>query len=214
MDQLQAETWSAPTGDLSLSYRLTEDATVYGKYSRGWKPGGFNGAVVVGGDICDVDDCPLTEPIEAETVDGWEVGVKSYWFDRRLMFNAALFFQKYEDLQVFVLENSNLTGTPLAKLINANDAEIYGLEAEINARPIPGLDIRTQFGWLESKYLDFTRTFFRQARRRDVRQCLTDRLTRVPQLATNRPDAQPLNQTFTSNQFVMVHCQHPYRPFD
>jgi iron complex outermembrane receptor protein len=153
------KTWSAPTGDLSLSYHLSDDATVYAKYSRGWKGGHFNGGAFTASANQDVTE-QILEPVEPETVDSWEAGLKSFWFDRRLMFNLTGFYYRYKNLQVFNLENQQ-GSVPVQLLINANDAEVYGLELELTARPVPGLDIRVQGGWLESQYLDFTRTFFR-----------------------------------------------------
>jgi iron complex outermembrane receptor protein len=159
LDDSTVKTWSAPTGDLSLSYHLSDDATVYAKYSRGWKGGHFNGGAFTASASQDVTQ-QILEPVEPETVDSWEAGLKSFWFDRRLMFNLTGFYYRYKNLQVFNLENQQ-GSVPVQLLINANDAEVYGLELEINARPVPGLDIRLQGGWLESQYLDFTRTFFR-----------------------------------------------------
>ena len=151
-----SESWSAPTGDLSLSWRPTEDVTIYGKYSRGWKGGGFNGGAL--------DPISLAEPFQPESVDSFEVGLKSFWFDRRLMLNLTGFYYDYDDLQVFNLERAQ-GGVPVQQLINANDAEVFGVELELHSRPLDGLidydalDLRFNFGWLESRYKDFVDTF-------------------------------------------------------
>ena len=49
------------------------------------------------------------------------------------MVNAAIFFQRYQGLQVFVLENPGFTGVPLPKLINADDAEIIPSADSVSA---------------------------------------------------------------------------------
>jgi iron complex outermembrane receptor protein len=163
LSESMAKIWSAPTGDLSLTYHLSEDATVYAKYSRGWKGGHFNGGAVTASSDDEITQ-DLLEPVDPESVDSWELGLKSFWFDRRLMLNLTGFYYRYRDLQVFNLENQ-AGALPVQLLINANDAEVYGVELDLHARPVPGLDIRTQGGWLESQYLDFTHTFYRVAGR-------------------------------------------------
>jgi iron complex outermembrane receptor protein len=156
LEASETESWSAPTGDLSLSWRPTEDVTIYGKYSRGWKGGGFNGGAL--------DPISLADPFQPESVDSFEVGLKSFWFDRRLMLNLTGFYYDYDDLQVFNLERAR-GGVPVQQLINANDAEVFGVELDLHSRPLDGLidldalDVRFNFGWLESRYKDFVDTF-------------------------------------------------------
>jgi iron complex outermembrane receptor protein len=160
LDDSTVKIWDAPTGDLSLSYHFSDDTTVYAKYSRGWKGGHFNGGATTASSTEDATE-KILEPVDPESVDSWEMGLRSFWFDRRLMLNLTGFYYQYKDLQVFNLENQQGT-QPVQLLINANDAEVYGIELDLHARPLPGLDIRAQGSWLESEYLDFTRTFFRR----------------------------------------------------
>jgi len=146
------EDWSGLSGDLALTWDADEHISIYGKYSRGWKGGHFNGGAVTVGQ-------KEVIPVNPEKVDSFEVGFKSFWFDQRLMLNGDVFYYDYSDLQVFTLENS-ANGVPTQKLINANDARVLGVEAELIARPIEGLEIRADFGWLNSRYLDFVDTLF------------------------------------------------------
>jgi len=148
----QITDWSALSGDLSLNWRADEHLSFYIKYSHGWKGGHFNGGAVTRAQR-DID------PVNPEKVDAFELGFKSFWFDQRLMLNADLFYYDYNDLQVFTLENST-NGLPTQKLINANDARVLGAEAELVARPFEGFEVRTNFGWLASQYLDFVEVLF------------------------------------------------------
>ncbi len=144
--------WSAMSGDISINWDADEHLSLYLKYSHGWKGGHFNGGAVTRAQR-DID------PVNPEEVDAFELGFKSFWFDQRLMLNADVFYYDYNELQVFTLENSS-NGLPTQKLINANDARVLGAEAELVARPIEGLEIRADFGWLASRYLDFVETLF------------------------------------------------------
>jgi iron complex outermembrane receptor protein len=140
------------SGDVSMNYQLFDNYAVYGKYGRGFKAGQFNGAAGLGNFEID-----LVQFVEPETVDAYEAGFKSNFLDRRVLFNAAAFFYRYNDLQVFVLDNS-LATLPTPRLVNANDAQVWGLEADVRIRPLEWLEIFTNIGFLESEYLDFTDT--------------------------------------------------------
>ena len=150
----------APTGTLTLTYRIAEDVSSYWKYSRGWKPGTVNSIA----QVCNVNaqTCGLTQA-EPETIDAWETGVRGTWLDGRLSAGAALFYYMYTNYQVFVVADAN--GSPPAfQIINANDAEVYGAELDLRLEPLvdfvpaelEGLVITARGGWLESSFLDFS----------------------------------------------------------
>jgi iron complex outermembrane receptor protein len=63
------------TASLSQSYKINDDLTVYGTLQHGDKAGtGFN--------INGIDS-----PVKAETTDGVELGIKTFFFDQELTFN-------------------------------------------------------------------------------------------------------------------------------
>jgi len=138
--------WQAPTGTISLTYRFNEDVSVWWKYSRGWKGGHFNASALL--------QKPIV-PVEPETIDAFEIGLRGRWFDGRLSLGASLFHYTYSNYQVFIVEDEP-TAPPTYSIINANDAEIYGAELDLRAEPLDGLVVSGRFGWLESQFLDFT----------------------------------------------------------
>lgn len=73
-----------------LDHKFTDDQLVYVTYATGFRSGGFNG---VGG-----------RPFKAETLQNYEVGYKSTWWDNRLRLNAAVFQSRSEDYQFFYLD--------------------------------------------------------------------------------------------------------------
>jgi iron complex outermembrane receptor protein len=145
-----SETWTGVGGEVSLAWNFSEDSSLYLKYSHGWKGGHFNGGATT---IFDV-----VTGVDPETVDSYEAGLRSYWFDGRLMINSTGFYYDYQDLQVFVIEQTDL-GYPIPKLVNATNAVIYGVELDISAQPLPGLDLTYNFAYVESEYEDFVITF-------------------------------------------------------
>jgi len=144
----ESEMWDGWGGDFILSWFYDEEENnVYIAYHRGWKGGHFNGGATTRFDIITA--------VKPELVDSYEVGLRAHWFDARLMTNITGFYYDYENLQVFKIEQTATQGFPISKLVNAQNATVYGIELELQARPIEGMDIQFNFGWLKSEYNEF-----------------------------------------------------------
>ncbi|WP_395647639.1 TonB-dependent receptor [Terricaulis sp.] len=132
------------TGDLSLSYDITDDQVIFARYSHGYKAGGFQTDVI----------SPPFDPLaqfgfDPETVDNYEIGYKSFWFGRRLELNLAAFHMDWQDKQEQVF-------TGLSFIIdNAASATSDGVELEFTARPAPGLTLDGNFAYLDAHYEEF-----------------------------------------------------------
>jgi outer membrane receptor protein involved in Fe transport len=156
----------APTGSLTLNYRFSEEIAAYWKYTRGWKPGTINSLATDPTARADVGSGAASglTTADPETIDSWETGLRGAWLDGRLQVGSALFFYKYTDYQVFVVSTEGYA--PSLIIINADDAQVYGAELDIRAEPLvdlvppalEGLVLTVRGGWLESQFLDFTRT--------------------------------------------------------
>jgi outer membrane receptor protein involved in Fe transport len=144
-------TWSAPTGGINLTYHFNDEVSFYWKYTRGWKSGHFNANNV------DAD------PARPEVIDSVEGGMSGMWLDGLIALRGSIFYYKYKDYQVFVFEDK-AGRPPTLEIINANDAEVYGAEINLSTQPLLGfvaetweqLFIDLRFGWLSSRFLDFT----------------------------------------------------------
>jgi iron complex outermembrane receptor protein len=156
-------TKNAMTGDISLNYRPVDDLNIYLKYSRGWKGPHINGGALGLQNLS--SGSSLITPVDPEKVDALEIGLKAMLFDDRVRLNAAGFYYDYEDIQIFQLKNAE-GGIPVQELINANDADVYGVEIEFEARPLEGwaheelegLLVFMAFAWLDTQYTDFSNT--------------------------------------------------------
>ena len=139
------ETWHAPTGTIRLTYRFRDDTHAFWKYTRGWKAGTFNATA-----------SQFTGPSVAqpETINSFETGVRGSWFEGRLGLDTSFFYYDYSDYQIFTARQF-LGGSPEFVILNANDAEVYGAEADVLARPWEGAFLNVRFSWLESQFLDF-----------------------------------------------------------
>jgi iron complex outermembrane receptor protein len=140
--------WSEFTPKASLRYRYSPDLMVFGLYSKGFRAGGFSGRP-------GTYEAAST-PYDPETVDNFEVGIKSEWMDHRVRLNASAYLMKYKDKQE---EQSVPTSTGTGQqtiVFNASTAEIKGLEVDLLMLPATGWTLAFTLGLLDSNYTKFT----------------------------------------------------------
>lgn len=132
-----SKTFQAWLPKFSLDYAFTEDLNGYAVVSRGFKSGGFN-----------LKADPGT-PFDAEYTWNYETGIKSEWLERRLQVNLTAFYIQWEDQQVEVPVYPDFT------VINAATSTSKGLEAEVRAIPLDGLELLSNFGYTFSTFDEF-----------------------------------------------------------
>ncbi len=134
----------AVTPTIGLNYRLNPDVLIYGRYSNGFQSGGFN---------ADFNPyLPLIQ-FDSETVDAYEIGLKSTLADGRLRLNAAAFTQKYKDFQLF--QRLLIGSTSVQVVTNAGEATSEGLETEVTWLPTDRLQLTFNGTWLDATYDKF-----------------------------------------------------------
>jgi len=144
----RTETVDHPTGTLSLNYHFDEHRDFYIKYSHGWKGPQFNARDgTVASEVTDVAN--------PEVIDAMELGFKASAFDDILTMDGAIFWYAYQNYQVFFFTNVP-NSPPVRIVLNANDALNFGAELTTTVRPVEGLTADLRFGWLETRFLDFT----------------------------------------------------------
>ncbi|MBW2368384.1 MAG: TonB-dependent receptor [Deltaproteobacteria bacterium] len=130
---------------VTASYKFNDDAMAYATFSRGFRSGGQNDFFAI------VPGAVLT--YDSETLDNYEVGLKSYWLDKRLSFNIAGYYMKWKDLQIVTIRPPS-GGVAID---NVGDAHSSGVEFEIRARLLKGLDLSVSSSFSETE-LDDTLT--------------------------------------------------------
>jgi iron complex outermembrane receptor protein len=132
-----------------VQYELAEDLMVYGQFSTGFKGGGVNPRPFF----------PVQAlPHDPETLEAYEVGFKSSFFDRMMRLNAAAFWNNYDDILV-TTNTCPLPGAPPAPCalpLNAGKAEVRGFELELNAEPILGLILDASLAYLDFDYTEIS----------------------------------------------------------
>ncbi len=143
--EVRKETFDAVQPKGTLRFKPTDNITLYGGWSRGFRSGGFNqtgvGAVAAAAGHLGVHDV-----FQAEIADTWEVGLKSEFLDRRLAANLSLFDTKSHNGYFFYFDATTSTQN-LGNL----DARYKGLELELNARATEWLDLYASYGYTDGK---------------------------------------------------------------
>lgn len=128
-----------------LKYQLDDDVQIYSTASSGFKSGGFNGRLSDG----------QLDPFDEETLNSLEIGIKSQWLDDRIRFNAAIFYNEYDDLQVSSFETNEDATAILPVFSNAGEAVIQGVEVELTWLLTESLTINANVGYLDAEYKEF-----------------------------------------------------------
>lgn len=133
---------------VALNYQATNDLAIYASTATGFKSGGFNGSFL-SSDPAEMDR--QLEPVRAEHVTAYEIGVKSTFLDRKLLFNLALFYNRYRDMQVFTPILTDPSRPPFNILDNAPRAHTQGIDATLAVSPVEGLTITENLGILDTE---------------------------------------------------------------
>lgn len=127
---------------LGADYRFNESVLGYAKYSTGFKSGGWSPDAF--------SPTAIFLPVEEETLDSFEVGIKSDFSDT-VRINAAAFFNQYEGLQI----GATVPGLGFTRF-NVDETEISGIEVEGVWQVTDSLQINGNLGLLDAEYTSLT----------------------------------------------------------
>ncbi len=141
------DSFSEPTYNISLDYKVAPGKLVYLAHRHGYRSGGFGSRATT--------EAGLTRTYDPETVDDFEVGVKTDWYlgGAFLRTNLAAYHADYKDIQR-VLTDASLVPVQ-AVTVNAGSARIRGLEAEILLRPVAWIDLNANYAYTDAQFKDF-----------------------------------------------------------
>ncbi|WP_439135134.1 TonB-dependent receptor [Pseudomaricurvus sp.] len=124
---------------LALRHDITDQVNVYASYNRGYKSGVFSMS-------------SITQPrVLPQTIDAYELGMKSQLWDDRLRLNLAAFHYDISDYQVRAATNVGAN----AVLLNAAEVEVDGLEVEFEVIPFENLRVFGSATFLNSEFSEF-----------------------------------------------------------
>ncbi len=116
---------------LNLTYKFDADKLAYFTYSKGFRPGGVNR---VSGQA----------PYQADTLVNYELGWKTQWFDHRLRWNGAAFWENWKNFQF-----SFLVPPSINVIANGGTARIRGIENDLEFAATSALTLSANFTVLD-----------------------------------------------------------------
>ncbi|OFA29894.1 ligand-gated channel [Glaciecola punicea] len=128
---------------VALNRQFTKDIMGYVSYATGFKSGGWSP------DCFAATACFL--PVDEETVDTLEFGLRSDLMNNRLRVNATYFINNYEGLQI----GSTVPGLGFTRF-NVDQTDISGLELEIIYAATKNLSFDIILGTLDAEYSSLT----------------------------------------------------------
>ncbi|MFM7028216.1 MAG: TonB-dependent receptor [Chakrabartia sp.] len=149
--------FSAPTGNLTIDYKASDDVNLYARMARGYRSGGYNARQSTTDDKVSTplinETIPLT-PFKDETIWSYELGAKME-FAKRVRLNLAAFYNVYTD-QLVTIPLQVEAGASFGNItVNAGKTEYYGVEAEGNWLVSDHFSLDGSFGYVKKKPVDF-----------------------------------------------------------
>lgn len=136
----------ALTGQISVAYKIAPDVLTYATYSRGSKSGGLS-----------LGDLPagVTPVVKPETIDAWEIGVKSQFLDRAVTLNASAYWTEVQDYQAGVTEQIGNTSSTIRYISNIPGVRSRGVEVDLIVVPTRWIRLTASAAYNDAVYKDY-----------------------------------------------------------
>ncbi len=140
------------SGDVNFSYDFARDVHGYATYARSFKSGGINlSGLPLNSTNTGVD--LTTQTVKPETVNAYEIGLKTQFLDRRVTLNVAGFWTDIGDYQATV--NNNAINVIRGYLANAGKVRARGFEFDSSFRPSPRVNLYVNGAYTDARYVAF-----------------------------------------------------------
>jgi len=145
--------WNSFLPRLNLQYKANDDLMFYAVYSVGNNPGVFNTSQFVGqpGTGTSLSQRQADE----EKLMNYELGIKSTWFDNRLLLNAAVYHQLWKDMQFPQVYYTPNAGSTFTVVENRGSSEVSGLELESQWMVTRDFSLRATISYNKGEYTNF-----------------------------------------------------------
>jgi iron complex outermembrane receptor protein len=125
-----------------LAYAFNPEFLVYTSYSQGFQSGGFDGRAASLADTRELDNQEVTN---------YEFGLKSTWFDDRVVLNASYFYNLLEKGTRIPVPTLTASGQLAQSQGLGAEALVRGGELEVSLLPLEGLQLTGSLGVQRSK---------------------------------------------------------------
>lgn len=145
-DFVNSDEWTAWSGKLGFTHHISDDARLYGYWTRGQRSGGYNLRNTA---IDTVNFGP--GPFDQEEVTTYELGYKTE-LGGRGRFNAAVFWTEVEDMQREINQADPFAGV-VQVIKNTADAQIPGFELDGMWALGDNTALLASVGWIDPTYV-------------------------------------------------------------
>jgi len=136
------------SGEIGVDWRPMDGLLAYAKISQGYRGAAFNGQA-----YSPPADLTFAKP---EILKSYEIGIKSEFWDRRAIINAAFYYYDYRDMQflnIFGLPNNEGFGEDIS---NAPRTKNAGIEIEMHVKPMADLLVSAGLGLQDARFVSLT----------------------------------------------------------
>jgi iron complex outermembrane recepter protein len=144
--EVRKHTWSETQPKATLRYQPSDQVTLYGGWSRGFRSGGFNQTGVGTAGVPGVGDL-----FDAEVADTWEFGLKHVSNNNRINTNFSVFDTQAKGSYFFVF----LADSSTQNLGNLDKVDYRGFELDVTARLTDYFSLFAGYGYTDSKIKAF-----------------------------------------------------------
>ena len=133
-------TWfSKLTYRIGLDHKFDNGVLIYASKNLGFKSGGYNSTQ------------PSLAAFDPETLNAYEVGVKSEFFDHKVRFNGAAFYYDYAGIQL-----NKLTPSNQIQFYNGPPATSYGADLDLEAQVTHALKLTLGASYIHARFTSDT----------------------------------------------------------
>lgn len=138
---------------VNLSWKPVDGMMLYGTYSEGFRPGGFNQGVGL---------IPRTSPLfgkftvptfyDSDNLKNYELGWKTLLFDHRLQFNGAIYDEEWSGVQLQIYDPALYGNAGFT--VNGPNYRVRGIEGDVVFRVTDQLTLYSSFAWNRSQQVN------------------------------------------------------------
>jgi len=138
---------------VNLSWKPIDGVLLYGTYSEGFRPGGFNQGVGL---------LPPTSPLygkftvpsfyDSDDLKNYELGWKTLWFNRRLQLNGAIYDEEWSNVQLQIYDPALYGNAGFT--VNGPHYRVRGIEGDVVFRVTEQLTVYSSFAWNRSQQVN------------------------------------------------------------
>ena len=131
---------------VSVAWRPQPNLNLYASAAKGFRSGQLQPSVSLA--LAGPLGISLPAALDQDSIWTYEAGAKAELFERRLSLEAAVYYSRWKDVTVRI----PLGATGFNGLINSKGTETKGIEANLTARPTPGLTLTAGASYADATY--------------------------------------------------------------